>query len=140
MFFIKDEEIGTSSTAEIYKDVYGSTDKNEECRFRPNFLVAMVVAPFLFDKSRASKALDLTAVNLVGPLGIKTLAPSDLYYNGNYHGNEDSKSRGANYHQGPEWLWLQAYFYIACLKILPKVYLLHLGVVVCNLFLSKKAI
>ena len=40
----------------------------------------MVVAPELFDEHRALYALQLADRVLRGPLGMKTLDPSDMYY------------------------------------------------------------
>ena len=59
----------------IYKDSFGATDEWQDFQFRPNFLVAMTVAPGLFDERRARMALDAVEQVLLGPLGLKTLDP-----------------------------------------------------------------
>merc|ERR1719230_698853 len=74
----------------------------------------MAVAPELFTRARAEKALTITAERLVGPLGICTLDPSDWEYRGDYHNDDDSEikevAHGWNYHQGPEWVWPLGFF------------------------------
>ena len=59
----------------IYKDTLGATIRWMDFQLRPNFLVTMVVAPDLFEKSKAQKALELVGKVLIGPLGVKTLDP-----------------------------------------------------------------
>lgn len=104
----------------IYKDLYKSGKEYEDYQLRPNFTVAMTVAPDLFDPTHAISALFLADKVLRGPTGMATLDPLDLNYRPNYHNSEDSSdfatSKGRNYHQGPEWLWPTGFFLRALLK------------------------
>lgn len=79
----------------------------------------MVVAPELFDRTHAQKALQLANKTIRGPLGMRTLDPSDYEYRPYYNNGDDSDdikvAKGRNYHQGPEWVWLVGYFLRAAL-------------------------
>jgi glycogen debranching enzyme len=104
----------------IYKDLYKSGKEYEDYQLRPNFPIAMTVAPGLFDEKHALHALSLVDKVLRGPTGMATLDPADLNYRPNYNNSEDScdfaTSKGRNYHQGPEWLWPTGFLLRALLK------------------------
>ncbi|EEQ32685.1 glycogen debranching enzyme [Microsporum canis CBS 113480] len=104
----------------IYKDLYRSGKPYEDYQFRPNFAVAMTVAPELFTLDKALRTLELADNILRGPMGMATLDPKDLNYNPYYVNSEDSTNfataKGRNYHQGPEWLWPTGYFLRGLLK------------------------
>lgn len=104
----------------IYKDLYKSGKEYEDYQLRPNFPIAMTVAPQLFTPAKALHALEMADTILRGPTGMATLDPSDLKYRPYYDNSEDSTdfqtSKGRNYHQGPEWLWPTGFFLRALLK------------------------
>ncbi|ODV84903.1 glycoside hydrolase family 13 protein [[Candida] arabinofermentans NRRL YB-2248] len=98
----------------IYKDLYKSGKPYEDYQLRGNFPIAMCVAPELFTPSRALKCIQLADSVLRGPIGLATLDPSDFNYRPYYRNSEDNDdfatSKGRNYHQGPEWCWINGYF------------------------------
>lgn len=98
----------------IYKDLFRSGKEYEDYQLRANFPIAMCVAPELFTPEYALTAIDRADTILRGPVGMRTLDPSDWNYRPDYNNSEDSDdfatSKGRNYHQGPEWVWCFGYF------------------------------
>ncbi|KAA8897200.1 glucanotransferase domain of glycogen debranching enzyme-domain-containing protein [Sphaerosporella brunnea] len=103
----------------IYKDLFGSTSVYEDYQLRPNYAIAMTVAPDIFDPEHALGCLELADTVLHKPLGIATLDPADRNYRPNYINSLDNDdfatAKGRNYHQGPEWLWPLGFFLRAML-------------------------
>lgn len=104
----------------IYKDLYRSSNTYEDYQLRPNFAIAMTVAPELFDVEHGYQAIANADQIIRGPVGMATLDPADFNYRPYYNNSEDSTdfhtSKGRNYHQGPEWLWCTGFFLRAFLK------------------------
>jgi glycogen debranching enzyme len=104
----------------IYKDLYRSSKPYEDYQLRPNFAIAMTVAPELFDVDRAMGALAAADTIILGPVGMRTLDPEDYnyrpYYENSIDNDDFATSKGRNYHQGPEWVWLRGYYLRAMLQ------------------------
>lgn len=104
----------------IYKDLYRSGKEYEDYQLRPNYTIAMCVAPDLFEPDHALYAVWMMDKHLRGPTGMATLDPSDYNYRPNYINSDDSNdfhtAKGRNYHNGPEWLWPTGFFLRAMLR------------------------
>jgi predicted glycogen debranching enzyme len=78
---------------------------------RPNQIFAVSLGTNLLDAVRARAVVDVCAAELLTPVGLRSLAPSDPHYAGHYVG--DSRQRDATYHQGTVWSWLLGPFALA---------------------------
>jgi predicted glycogen debranching enzyme len=95
--------------------------QGSDSALRPNQLLAISLPsgsadePSLLTDSQQKSVLDACARNLLTSYGLRTLAPSDPAYIGNYGG--DQRRRDASYHQGTVWAWLMGPFVSAHLKV-----------------------
>jgi predicted glycogen debranching enzyme len=82
---------------------------------RPNQILAVSLPHSLLERERARQVVNVVQRELLTPLGLRTLAPSDPRYISRYEG--DPRSRDAAYHQGTVWPWLMGPFVTAFLKV-----------------------
>jgi predicted glycogen debranching enzyme len=95
-------------------DVLDGPDGNDPA-IRPNQLFAVALAPELLAPERARAVVDVCVRDLLTPVGLRTLAPSDPAYVGVYAG--DQTARDGAYHQGTVWPWLLGAFVQAHLNV-----------------------
>jgi predicted glycogen debranching enzyme len=105
-----------SSRADTVREAFESAfwNRDAQCCFdvvnpndaaiRPNQLFAIALPFPLFDDARAEAILEVCEAQLLTPVGLRTLAPSDPRYRGQLLG--DPHSRDTAYHQGTVWPWL----------------------------------
>ena len=83
---------------------------------RPNQILAVGGLPFpLLGGDAARSVVDGVEAELLTPLGLRSLAPSDPNYIGRYAG--DPARRDGAYHQGTVWPWLMGPFVDAWLAV-----------------------
>ncbi|MEI6156714.1 MAG: amylo-alpha-1,6-glucosidase [bacterium] len=76
----------------------------DDLSLRPNQFIALGLGGDLIPEAKAQRAFTAADAELRASIGIRSLAPSDPAYRGDYDG--DRKSRDGAYHQGLGWLWL----------------------------------
>ncbi|MFM0739304.1 amylo-alpha-1,6-glucosidase [Paraburkholderia xenovorans] len=92
--------------------VEGSIDR----AIRPNQIFAVGGLPFpLLEGAAARAVVEQVEAQLLTPLGLRTLAPSDPSYRGRYAGSP--LARDGAYHQGTVWPWLLGPFIEAWLRV-----------------------
>ena len=84
-------------------DVLDGPDGDDPA-IRPNQLFVVALAPELVSPERRRAVVDVCVRDLLTPVGLRTLAPSDPAYVGHYGG--DQTARDGAYHQGTVWPWL----------------------------------
>jgi len=96
-------------------DVNGERGTRDDT-FRPNQIFAVGGLPVsLMTGSRARRLVDAVEERLLTPLGLRSLAPSEVGYQGRYAGGPSE--RDAVYHQGTVWPWLIGPFVDAWLRV-----------------------
>jgi predicted glycogen debranching enzyme len=100
----------------------------EECLFdcingerdasiRPNQIFAVSLKNSMLSNERAQKVVSKVERELLTPVGLRSLAPTDKNYRGSYVG--DALARDSAYHQGTVWSWLAGAFWTARAKAFP---------------------
>jgi predicted glycogen debranching enzyme len=80
----------------------------DDATLRPNQILAASLRPELLALEQRLAILDACERELLGPCGLRSLAPAHPDYRGTYGG--DSAARDGSYHQGPVWGWLAGPF------------------------------
>jgi predicted glycogen debranching enzyme len=92
-----------------------ATGRRRDASLRPNQLLALSLPFALFDGVKATRILGICTAELWTPVGLRSLAPSDSRYTGQYGGGP--LERDGAYHQGTVWSWLLGPFVTAHYRI-----------------------
>ena len=95
-------------------DVIDGPDGNDPA-LRPNQLFAVSLSIEVLDATRRRAIVDVCASRLWTPAGLRSLAPGDPHYVGQYGG--DQRARDGAYHQGTVWTWLAGPFALAHYRV-----------------------
>jgi predicted glycogen debranching enzyme len=82
---------------------------------RPNQIFAVSLYYSMLSRERARAVVESVERELLTPVGLRTLAPSDSRYRPRYEG--DQYSRDSAYHQGTVWPWLLGPFITAYVRV-----------------------
>jgi len=87
-----------------------------DATIRPNALLAIGGLPLqILDGDRARRVVDTAEAMLWTPAGLRSLAPAEPGYRGQYGGGVDA--RDGAYHQGTAWPWLAGPFIEAWVRM-----------------------
>lgn len=95
----------------LYDVVNGSPDDS----IRPNQILAVSLHYSMLSLDRARAVVERVEQELLTPVGLRTLSPSDPNYQGRYCG--DPTSRDSAYHQGTVWPWLLGPYLTAYIRV-----------------------
>lgn len=90
------------------------TVEPNDASLRPNQVIGMALPFSPFDPENARRALVVVARELLTPMGLRTLGPSEPGYRGRFEGS--MSDRDASYHQGTVWPWLLGSYSTAIVK------------------------
>ncbi len=87
-----------------------------DASLRPNQIFAVGGLPFaVLDRERSRRVVDVVEANLLTPVGLRSLSPSDPRYVRRYEGGV--LERDGSYHQGTVWPWLLGPFVEAWVRV-----------------------
>ncbi|HJS66365.1 MAG TPA: amylo-alpha-1,6-glucosidase [Nitrospiraceae bacterium] len=92
--------------------------EGDDTSFRPNQLYAISLVDELVPHDRAQQILHLVKEQLLTPVGLRTLSPTDSRYRARYEGGV--LERDSAYHQGTVWPFLLGSFVTAWIKVYGK--------------------
>ena len=95
-------------------DVIGGPEGDDRS-LRPNQVLAFSLRYPVLDQERRRSVLDIITNRLVTPFGLRTLAPSDAIYWGQFHASIEEQQRAL--HQGSVWTWLLGPYIDALLSV-----------------------
>lgn len=96
--------------------LYDVIDNNvPDASVRPNQIFAVSLHHSMLAKDRSRAVIEAVQRDLLTPVGLRTLAPSDPQYRPRYEG--DLFSRDSAYHQGTVWPWLLGPFTSAYVRV-----------------------
>ena len=114
-----------SMASEAFNRLFWNNEKNclydviengtADASIRPNQIFAVSLHYSMLPKDRALAVVATVERELLTPVGLRTLAPSDPRYRPRYEG--DQRSRDSAYHQGTVWPWLLGPFITAYLRV-----------------------
>jgi len=85
-----------------------SAESWADASVRPNALIALALAPELFEPWQADAVLATVRSELLTPRGVRTLGHDDRAFQGHYEGSVDERERAL--HQGSAWPFLLGFF------------------------------
>src|SRR5437588_3333933 len=98
-------------------DVVDGEGGGNDSKCRPNQVLAIALPHPVLDTARWQAVMHVVRDQLLTPVGLRSLAPSDPEFKAKYFGN--LRARDAAYHQGTVWAWLVGPFIDAWLKVYP---------------------
>ena len=95
-------------------DVLDGPNGNDDS-LRPNQIFAVSLPESPLSAEQRKRVVDICALHLVTPHGLRSLDAADANYIGHYGGPQ--AQRDAAYHQGTVWAWLLGPFILAHLRV-----------------------
>jgi predicted glycogen debranching enzyme len=98
-------------------DVVDKEGGGNDASLRPNQILSISLPHAILAEDRWQSVVSTVRKQLLTPVGLRSLAPTDPNYKAHYDG--DLRSRDAAYHQGTVWAWLIGPFFDAWLRANP---------------------
>ena len=105
----------TSAACPFTTTAWARPPRLRDASIRPNQLFALSLPFTLLEGEQAERVLRVCEEQLLTPVGLRTLAPSDPRYRGRMTGPPDE--RDAAYHQGTVWPWLIGSYVDAVIRV-----------------------